>query len=115
MHTFKILFSETAGHAIFSGTMSKHHFSFLISVSFDDSEEHQELWNSDRFAADRELTNMFNERMKNVLVPSEYLSIDETLHSMRHQIRFRQYKYGLLYKSLNDDRFHVPSHPLQAC
>ena len=49
--------------------------------------------------------------MKNVLVPSEYLSIDETLYSMRHQINFRQYnpnkpaKYGLLYKSLNDAHF----------
>ena len=49
--------------------------------------------------------------MKNVLVPSEYLSIDETLFAMRHQIGFRQYnpnkpaKYGLLYKSLNDARF----------
>ena len=37
----------------------------------------------------------------------EYLSIDETMYSMRHQINFRQYnsnkaaKYGLLYKSLN--------------
>ena len=112
MHASKILFSETAGHAIFSGTMSKHRFSFLLSVlSFDDSEERRELWKSDRFAAARELTNLFNDRMKNVLVPSEYLSIDETLYAMRHQIGFRQYnpnkpaKYGLLYKSLNDARF----------
>ena len=50
-------------------------------------------------------------QLKNVLVPSEYLSIDETLYAMRHQINFRQYnpnkpaKYGLLYKSLNDARF----------
>ena len=112
MHASKILFSETAGHAIFSGTMSKHRFSFLLSVlSFDDSEERRELWKSDRFAAARELTNLSNDRMKNVLVPSEYLSIDETLYAMRHQIGFRQYnpnkpaKYGLLYKSLNDARF----------
>ena len=112
VHASKILFSETAGHAIFSGTMSKHRFSFLLSVlSFDDSEERRELWKLDRFAAARELTNLFNDRMKNVLVPSEYLSIDETLYAMRHQIGFQQYnpnkpaKYGLLYKSLNDARF----------
>ena len=49
--------------------------------------------------------------MKGVLVPSEYLLIDETLYAMRHQINFRQCnpnkptKYGLLYKSLNDARF----------
>ena len=85
MHASKILFSETAGHAIFSGTMSKHRFSFLLSVlSFDESEERWELWKSDRFAAARELTNLFNDRMKNVLVPSEYLSNDEALYAMRH-------------------------------
>ena len=112
MHTYKMLFTETAGHPVFSATMSKHRFSFLYAVlSFDDPEERRELWKNDRFAAVRELTVMFNERMKNVLVPSEYLSIDETLYPMRHQINFRQYnpnkpaKYGLLYKSLNDARF----------
>ena len=48
--------------------------------------------------------------MSNIVVLSEYLSIDETLYSMRHQTGFRQYspnkpaKYGLLYKSLNDAR-----------
>ena len=103
MHTYKILFSGTAGHQIFT---------FLNAVlTFDNPEEQRKLWKSDRFAAARRLTVMFNEQMKNVLVPSEYLSIDETLYSMRHQINFRQYnpnepaKYGLLYKSLNDARF----------
>ena len=49
--------------------------------------------------------------MKNVLFPSEYLSIDETLYSICLQINFREYnpnkpaKYGLLYKSLNDAGF----------
>ena len=111
MHASKKLFSETAGHAMFSGTMSKHRFSFLLSaLSFDDSEECQELWKLDWFAAAQKLTNLFNDRMKNVLVPLEYLSINETLYAMRHQIGFRQYnpnkpaKYGLLYKSLKDAR-----------
>ena len=36
-------------------------------------EERCELWKSDRFAAARKLAVMFNEQMKNVLVPSEYL------------------------------------------
>ena len=112
MHTFKILFSVTAEHQIFTATMSKHRFTYLNAVlTFDNPEEQRELWKSDRFAAARRLTVMFNEQMKNVLVPSEYLSIDETLYSMRHQINFRQYnpnkpaKYSLLYKSLNDARF----------
>ena len=112
MHTYKILFSETAGHRIFTATMSKHRFTFLSAVlTFDNPEEQRELWESDRFAAARRLTAVFNEQMKNVLDPSKCLSIDETLYSMRHQINFRQYnpnkpaKYDLLYKSLNDADF----------
>ena len=64
-----MLFSETAGNAIFSSTMSKHRFTFLLSVlSFDDTETRNERWKSDRFAAARELTNLFNATMKNVLM-----------------------------------------------
>ena len=109
MHTYKIFFSDTAAHQIFTPTMSKHILTFLSAVlTFDSPEERRELWKSDLFAEARRLTVMFNKQMKNVLVPSECLSIDETLYSMRHQINFRQYnlnkpaKYGLLYKSLND-------------
>ena len=107
-----MLFSETARHPVFSATMSRHRFSFLYAVlSFDDPEEQRGLWGSDPFAAARELNVIFNDQMKSVLLPSEYLSIDEPLYTMRHQINFRQHnpnkpaKYGLLYKSLSDARF----------
>ena len=40
MHTYKILFSETAGHQIFTATMSKHRFTFLnVALTFDNPEE----------------------------------------------------------------------------
>ena len=79
-----MLFSETARHPVFSATMSKHRFSFLYAVlSFDDPEEQRGLWGSDPFAAARELNVIFNDQMKSVLLPSEYLSIDETLYTMR--------------------------------
>ena len=54
---------------------------------------------------------MFNANLSKPLWPSAYLSIDETLYPMRHQIALRQFnpkkphKYGLLFKSLNDARF----------
>ena len=54
---------------------------------------------------------MFNSNLPKPIFPSEYMTIDETLYPMRHQIAFRQYnpkkphKYGLLAKSLNDARF----------
>ena len=118
MHTYKILFSGTAEHQIFTATMSKH---FNTVLTFDNREERHKLWKSDPFAAAPRLRVMFNEQMKNVLVPSEYLSIDETFYSMRHQINFRQYNpnkpatYGLLYKSLNDAWFAFTYQVIQYC
>ena len=46
-----------------------------------------------------------------VLAPGSYLSLDETLYSMRTQISFKQFnpskaaKYGLLFKSVNAARY----------
>ena len=122
MQSYKMLFSETSGHPVFSATMSKHRFYFLYTVlSFDDPEKWCGLSRSHRFAAAHELTVIFNDRLKSVLVPSEYLSIDETLYAMRHHIDFRQYnpnkpaKYGLLYKSLNDARFPFIYQVMEYC
>ena len=36
--------------------------------------------------------------MKSVVIPSEYLSIDETLYPMRRQIGFQQYNPNNLAK-----------------
>ena len=122
MHTYKITFSETAGHQIFTATMYKHRFTFFrAALIFDNPEEQRKLWKSDWFAAARRLTVMFNEQVKNVLFPSEYLSIDETLYSMRDQVIFTEYnpnkpaKYGLLYRSLNDARFTFTYHVISYC
>ena len=103
------LFSDVCGHAAFGATMSSSRFKFLLShLRFDDPETRQERWKTDRFAAIRELFELFNDNLSKFLVPSAFLSIDETLYPMRHQIAFRQYNpnkphhYGLLFKSLND-------------
>ena len=46
-----------------------------------------------------------------MLIPEDYLTIDETLYPIRTQIAFRQYnpdkpaKYGLLFKSINCARY----------
>ena len=122
MHNTKILFSPTAGHPVFTATMSKHRFVFLNTViSFDDDKEKRANWKSDRFAAPRVFSNLFNERMRSVIVLSEYLSIDEILYPMKHQIGFCQYnpnrpaKYGLLLKSLNDARFSFTYQSIPYC
>ena len=59
----------------------------------------------------RPVCGLFNSNLGKYVASKEYLTIDETLYPMRHQIVFRQYnpnkshKYGVLLKSLNDARF----------
>ena len=108
----KILFANETGHPIFGATMSKDRFVFLTAhISFDDEETRNDRWKHDRFAAIRHLFESFNDNCSKHLVPSEYLTIDETLYPMRTQISFKQYnpdkpaKYGMLFKSLNDARY----------
>ena len=78
---------------------------------FDKSDERKEKWPYDRFTAIRDFFEGFNLNCVKHVIPSEYLSLDETLYPMRHQIGMKQYnpnklaKYGLLFKSLNDARF----------
>ena len=105
------LFSDRYGHPVFGGTMSRNRFSFLSGhLCFDYPSTRRERWVTDRFAAFRNIFEEFNDNCSKHLIPSEYLSMDETLYPMRTQIAFRQYnpskpaKYGLLVKSLNDAR-----------
>ena len=105
------LFSDRYGHPVFGGTMSLNRFSFLSGhLCFDDPSTRRERWVTDRFAAFRNIFEEFNDNCSKHLIPSEYLSMDETLYPMRTRIAFRQYNpskpatYGLLFKSLNDAR-----------
>ena len=107
-HNLNILFSDKAGPPVFSATMSRDRMKFLLStLTFDDPETRNEKWQYDHFAAARPIFEMFNSNTSKYLFPSLYLSIDETLYPMRHQIAFRQYnpskpyRYGLLLKSPN--------------
>ena len=105
------LFSNDS-HFIFGAIMSKNRFRFLIDhICFNNPQERTQLWETDRFAAVREIWEIFNSNLSKHVAPSEYLSIDETLYPMRQQIAFHKYntnkphRYGLLLKSLNDARF----------
>ena len=78
---------------------------------FDDVATREVDWQQDRFTTIREFFEIFNRNCMKLVIPSEYLSIDETLYHMRTQVGIKQYnpdkpaKYGLLFKSLNDARF----------
>uniref|UniRef100_UPI00358F374B uncharacterized protein n=1 Tax=Myxine glutinosa TaxID=7769 RepID=UPI00358F374B len=107
----KWLFGDRVGHPVFGATMSKNRFKFLLTkLSFDDEDTRPERWRNDRFAASRELHDLLNRNCAEALIPSDFITIDETLYPMRSGISFRQYnrskpaKYGQLFHSLNDAR-----------
>ena len=106
------LFSTNYGPPIFSATMSRNRFTFLLAnLAFHDQTTRDNRWRKDRFAAIREFFEDFNDQCMTCLVPCDYLSLDETLYPMRIQIGFKQYnpnkpaKYGLLFKSINAARY----------
>ena len=67
--------------------MSKERMKFLLaSITFDDAVLWLQRWRTDRFAAARPMFELFNKN-----IPSKFMSIDETLYPMRHQIAFHQY------------------------
>ena len=76
-------------------------------LCFDDLDTREERRKFDRFAAFREVFEDLNKKFGQALVPTDYISLDETLYPMRTQVSFKQYnpdkpaKYGLLFKSLN--------------
>ena len=111
LHKVDHLYTEHS-HFVFGATMSKNRLEFLHShIAFDTPEQRANTWPTDRFAGYRNFWELFNANLSKAIISSEYLSVDETLYPMRHQISFRQYnpkkphKYGLLFKSLNDARF----------
>ena len=90
-HSLNILFSDTVGPPVFSATISRDRMKLLLwTLTFDDPETRKEKWPYDCFAAARLIFEMFNSNTSKYLLPSLYLSIDETLYSMRHQIAFLQ-------------------------
>ena len=111
-HDVKYLYSALMGPQPFGATMSKNQFQFLYAcISFDDLSTRQARWKHDRFAAIRELFEIFGENCCKHVIPDEYLSLDETLYPMRTSIGFKQFnpskpaKYGLLFKSINAVRY----------
>ena len=75
---------------MFSATMSRNRFTLLIAnLSFDTQEEREEKWKFDLFTAIHKFFELFNLNCLKHVVPSEYLSLDETLYPMRNQIRHK--------------------------
>ena len=106
------LFSDEHGMPVFSATMSRVRFEFILKrLCFDDHTTREDRWKNDRCAATRQFFEDCNTKFGKTLVPEDYLSLDETMYPMRAQIAFKQYnpnkpaKYGMLFKSINCSRY----------
>ena len=65
--------------------------SFSLKICFDNAEERHELWKTDRFAAMRQIWELFSSSLNKYVAPSELLSVDETPYQLRQQMAFHQY------------------------
>ena len=107
----KRIYQHQYSNPLFKATMSQNRFEFLISIlHFDEVETRAERWENDRFATFRSFFNQFNEHCAMLHIPSDFLSLDETLYPFWGKILMKQYnpnkraKYGLLNRSISDAR-----------
>ena len=88
--TLDRVFSKTHGIPAIYCTMSRDRFKFLLkNLNFDEapdrnSREHRRK--KDRMAAMRDVFEEINKRWASGLMPSEYVTIDETLYSSRNRV-----------------------------
>ena len=92
LHSVKDLFYLNSSCDVFAATMNYMRFYFLSQmVQFDDKETRAERWRMDLFTALRKIFESFNVNCTTFRIPSEYLAIDETLHTYRGMVKLKQY------------------------
>lgn len=96
------MFSKTIGPALYRAAMGERRFAFLLrALRFDDMETREERKSTDKFAAIREIFDMFINNCTSRYCPGENLTIDEQLLAFRGRCPFRMYiankpaKYGI--------------------
>ena len=76
--------------------------------SLDDKSTREERWKKDRFAANRDMFEWWNDNCGSALQMNEYVTIDECQYATSMRVGFKTYnplksaKYGLLYKCFNE-------------
>lgn len=89
-HEISTFFSDIQAHPLFSVTMSRVRFQFILAdVAFDDLSDRQMCWKEDLFAAKRYVFEESSKNFANAMVPDFFLSVEKTLYSMHNQISFR--------------------------
>ncbi|UYV70328.1 hypothetical protein LAZ67_7002533 [Cordylochernes scorpioides] len=109
LHFKEIWNANGTGIEICRAAMAYERFLFLLRViRFDNVLTRQIRRDNDKFAALREIFEMFVANCKQIYSPGEYLTIDEKLIPFRGKCNFRQYipnkpaKYGLKIYMMSD-------------
>ncbi|UYV66370.1 hypothetical protein LAZ67_4001477 [Cordylochernes scorpioides] len=109
LHFKEIWNANGTGIEICRAAMAYERFLFLLRViRFDNVLTRQIRRDNDKFAALREIFEMFVANCKQMYSPGEYLTIDEKLIPFRGKCNFRQYipnkpaKYGLKIYMMSD-------------
>ena len=96
------MWSESFGPPAFRCTMPKNRFEFLLNcLRFDSKGTRAERKAADKFAAIRELWDIFVQLCSQYYSPSQYVTVDEQLLSFRGRCPFKMYipskpdKYGI--------------------
>ena len=77
-HNIELLFKSDIGADVFGAKMSQQRMRFLLAhITFDDKIKRKDRWPSDRFAAERDIFEMFKKNCSKYVIPSEYLAINE--------------------------------------
>lgn len=105
------MWSVDTGCGLYRVAMSEARFRFLIRcLRFDDPQTRQVRREVDKFAAVREIWDIFIERCGKLYVPHENLTVDEQLLGFRGRCPFRMYipnkpaKYGIKLVLINDSK-----------
>ena len=86
------IWEEKIGHPLFRSTMSYNRFMFISSnFCMDDASTREARWTDDRFAAAREVWEIFNDACSEAVAAGDFVTIDESLYQSRTKVSFKQY------------------------
>ena len=102
-----MLWSKNYGIPIFSATMSRNKYEYIMRIlRFDNKNSRSQRLNTDKFAAVREIFDLFVANCKEKYTPHFSLTVDEELMPLKSRCRFIMFmankpdKYGIKFWDL---------------
>lgn len=103
------LFDPATGPSLFKAVMGGRRYAVILqNLTFDNRETRDERKKGDKFCHIRDLFNTVDSNLRRHFVPSECLTVDESLVRFRGRCPFKMYlpskpgKYGILLRTVAD-------------